>query len=285
MLFRYVVLLGLLTLSSSLAAQLRYGVKAGLNFATFQGPSETGADGAELENYENLTGFHLGFSLGQNFTDNFGIRGELLYSKRGARYTYDGPTSRLFTYTGGTLPTTGTAAYRIKVNNSYMDVALLGFGRYEGFELSAGPYVGLLIQSFGEGSLRYNSPGIDPNELIFTLNHNYLRDDPGEADDDGQTLDARIGTRTLTVPKTQGAYYDYADDQGNYYNTLDYGLIGGLSYYFTSTLFMSGRVQYGLADLTNDDADYSRATGAPVAAGRDDVDRNFVLQLSVGFNF
>ena len=38
-------------------------------------------------------------------------------------------------------------------------------------------------------------------------------------------------------------------------------------------------------DITNDDADFTKLSGTPVVAGRDDVDRNFALQVSVGFNF
>ena len=41
-------------------AQLHYGFKTGLNFARFDGPSETDNAGKSLETWKNVTGFHIG---------------------------------------------------------------------------------------------------------------------------------------------------------------------------------------------------------------------------------
>ncbi len=282
-------------------AQIKYGFKTGLNFAHIIGESETSDAGADLETWKNTTGFHIGMTLAYKFTDNFGLRGELLYSKRGAKYTFDGQSYRIFNHASGSVPTVGTSRYLINLNNSYIDLPVLVYGRYKNFEISGGGYLGLLVQSVGEGSLRYSGktlpplnnsvyekPNKDDTELTFNLNHNYRKDDPGEGTVKGETpVNIQVDGFTSETPKTLGAYYDYPAGSGRLYNSLDYGLVGGLSYYISSALYVHARVQYGLADITNNKADLSKArTGANgELLFRDDKDKNFMLQISVGFSF
>jgi hypothetical protein len=68
---------------------------------------------------------------------------------------------------------------------------------------------------------------------------------------------------------------------------LDYGVVGGISYYISSALYLSARIQYGLADITNNNVDLSKAkTGENNSLiYRDDKDQNFMIQASVGFSF
>jgi hypothetical protein len=71
------------------------------------------------------------------------------------------------------------------------------------------------------------------------------------------------------------------------YNSVDYGLVGGISYYISSGLYLTARVQYGLADITNNDADLSKAhvgTNGELIY-RADKHQNFMIQASVGFSF
>lgn len=295
---RYAFSLLLLTITFSLNAQIRYGFKTGLNFAHFNGPSETNADGASLETFDNVTGFHIGATFAYNFTDNFSLRGELMYSKRGTKYTFDGASYRVFRYSGGSTLTTGDSRYLVNINNSYIDIPVLGVARWGSFELSGGGYVGFLIGSVGDGSLRYSGRSEPPllypvenaetgsTELVYNLNYNYRKDDPGEGDD-VQKLLVEIGPRTIEMPKTLGAYFDYPEDKGSLYNSLDFGLVGGFSYYLSNSLYAGVRLQYGLADITNNDADLSK--GRTAADGslifRDDKDKNFAIQASVGFSF
>lgn len=282
----------------SLDAQIRYGFKTGLNFANIDGPSETDANGKALESWGNVTGFHIGATFGYSFTDNYGLRAEVLYSKRGTKYTFDGPSYRVFRYSGGQTLSNGTSRYLINVNNSYIDVPLTFVARWGDFELTAGGYAGFLISSVGDGSLRYSGTTVPlgntvtnadngGNELVFNLSHNYRKDDPGEGDAADKII-ARVDARNVEMPKTLGAYFDYTEDRGNLYNTLDYGLIGGLAYYLSNSLYISARLQYGLADITNNKADLSK-TEINVTDGtliyRDDKDKNFVIQASVGFSF
>ncbi|TNE47118.1 MAG: PorT family protein [Bacteroidetes bacterium] len=271
-------------------AQLRYGFKTGLNFSKMDGPSEMSTAGTGLESWSTITGFHIGLSLAYKLNDAFGIRSELLYTKKGSKYTFKGPSYRVFRYDGGSTLTYGNSDYLININNAYIDLPVFVYGRWKDFELSAGAYVGLMVQSIGEGSLSYTNGLTYPLEnsvanLEFNLDHNYRKDQPGGSKE-GQTLIAQVDANTLQLPKTLGAYYDYTEDKGSLYNTLDYGLVAGFSYYLSRSLFIGVRLQYGLADITNNDADISRADiNGENFILRDDKDRNVVIQASVGFSF
>jgi len=280
-----------LLFAASLPAQIRYGFKTGLNFASIDGVSEVDASGKLLETWKNTTGFHIGATFSLNFTDNLGVRTEFLYSKKGAKYTFEGPGYRFFTQANGTkILTTGNVRYLVNITNSYIDIPLMAFGRFGDFEISAGPYAALNIQSAGEGSLRYEGKsqlnGASIDVLEFNLDHNYRKDDPGEGNT-AQTVKITVDGKDFELPKTLGAYYDFTEDKGNLYNALDYGLIGGVSYYLSRTLYFNVRLQYGLADLTRDEADLNAnklgPNNAPVFNTR--KDRNFTVQASVGFSF
>lgn len=296
--FTYALVFLYTLLAVALNAQIRYGFKTGLNFASISGSSETDANGKELESWGNVTGFHIGATFGYNFTDNYGLRAELMYSKRGAKYTFDGDSYRVFRYSGGQTLSTGTSRYLININNSYIDIPLVLVARWGDFEVTGGGYAGFLISSVGDGSLRYSGSTFPlgntitnaesgVNELVFNISHNYRKDEAGEGDGSDKVI-ARVDARNVELPKTLGAYYDYTEDRGNLYSTLDYGLIGGLAYYLSNSLYISARLQYGLADITTNKADLSK-TEINVTDGtliyRDDKDKNFVIQASVGFSF
>ncbi len=300
-----VLLLALGTFSAN--AQIKYGFKTGLNFAHITGPSETDDSGHDLETWKNTTGFHIGMTFSYKFTDRFGLRGEFLYSKRGAKYSFEGPDGkdgqsyRFFKHSTGSVLTLGTSRYLININNSYLDVPLLAYVRLGGFEFSGGAYAGFMVQTNGEGSLRYsgktalgNDAYVNPNpsetELNFNLNYNFRRDDPGKGSansNDETPVNVKVDAFISETPKTLGAYYDYPEGSEKTFKNLDYGLIGGISYYLSHALYIGARIQYGLADITNNQADISKArvgqNGKLIF--RDDKDKNFMIQASVGFSF
>lgn len=299
---KQLTLLLLMLMGSFLAnAQIKYGFKTGLNFAQIKGESELNDAGMELESWKNTTGFHIGMTFGYKFTDNFGLRAEALYSKRGGKYTFDGQSYRIFNHNTGSVLTTGKSKYLINVNNAYIDLPIMAYGRWGNFEISGGGYIGLMVQSAGEGSLRYsgktalgNDAFINPDktdtELDFNLNYNYRKDDPGEGtatDNNEVPLTIKVDGFLSETPKTLGAYYDYPAGAGKLYKSLDFGLVGGLTYYISNALYIGGRLQYGLQDLTNNDADLSKArvdaNGQLIY--REDKDQNFMIQASVGFSF
>lgn len=270
---------------------MRYGFKTGLNFGSIDGPLETTASGATPENWNSLTSFHIGISVDYVFPGTpFGIRGEVLYNKKGSKYTYDGESFRTFRFPDGTFTrTSGNSRYLINVTNAYVDIPVVFHARWKDLELSAGAYAGFLVQSIGEGSFAYTGGRTLPlqlavSDLEFNLDYDYGSDEPGKGQGD-QTVLAQVGGKPLEMPKTLGAYFDNNEDRGSLYNSLDYGLVGGLNYYINS-LYVGFRLQYGLADISNTDADVAKAAtnnGSPIY--RSDTDRNMVYQVSVGFSF
>ena len=81
----------LLSLSQfSLQAQdLGGGFKVGLNSSKFIAPVETDADGASLESFDFLTGFHVGGLVQLKFNKYFGVQAEVLFMQRGTSYTFE----------------------------------------------------------------------------------------------------------------------------------------------------------------------------------------------------
>lgn len=284
--FSLIMLLGAVALN----AQFRGGVKIGINVSSLKGESETDAAGTALETTDNFTGFHIGPSFSYAITDRFGLRGELLYSKKGVKTIYDGPGFRTFIRDNnvGPISTTGHTRLALSVNHVNLDIPVSAYVRLGKVEFAGGVYASLLVQKVAEGALQYTwkNPNADERTIELLQNHNYSRDDVGEGDNTN-TVIADLNGGPATLPQTVGAYYDYPDDRGNLYKTLDYGLIGGASYYFTSSLFIGARLQYGLADLTRNEADLSKQSrntdGTPIT--RADNDRNFTIQASVGFSF
>jgi hypothetical protein len=274
----------------SINAQIRYGFKTGLNFAKLTGPSELDAAGVSLESWKNVVGFHIGISFSNKFTDHLGIRGEVLYSKRGGEYRFEGPSYRIFNYSGGSSFATGKSKYSVNINNSYIDIPVMAFARTGALEFSAGGYIGFMVQSTGEGALLFSDGVTESNLPIadteFFFNFNDRKDDPGAGIGD-ETQIVRVDNRNLELPKTFGAYYDYPEDKGNLFKSLDYGLVAGVSYYLSSSLYAGVRLQYGLADVTNNNADLQKASTGPNKAlvFRNDKDKNFMIQASVGFSF
>ncbi|MCS7036910.1 MAG: outer membrane beta-barrel protein [Saprospiraceae bacterium] len=270
--------------------QLRTSFKVGLNAARIAGPSETDANGNNLETWRNVTGFHLGMGLGYSFTDAFGLRGELIYSRRGAKYTFDGPSYRLFRHSAGFTEARGDSRYFINLQNVYIDLPVLAYARWKDLEFSAGVYGGLLVQSIGEGSLIFTGGRTVPlgntvPDLEFNLQHNY-RKDKISGGDFGEKVNVQVDGRQVELPKTMGAYFDHPEGSGKLYKALDYGLVGGVSYYMSRSLFFGVRFQYGLADITNEAGDLAKSqTNNGQQVFRNDHDHNILWQFSIGFGF
>jgi hypothetical protein len=286
---KFAIFSTLMCLSVAMTAQIRFGFKTGLNFSQLKGPAELDANSKSLETINNTTGFHIGMTFGYKFIDHFGVRGEFVYSKKGMKYNYEGPAYKLFFESNVNKLVTGSGKYLVNVNNSYFDLPVMFYGKWRDFEISAGAYASILIQTIGEGAFTLSN-GVSPlnnkvADIQFNLIHNYRRDDPGGSAQ-GENLIVKVDANNLEIPKTIGAYYELKEDKGSLYNSFDFGLVGGLSYYLSSSLYLGARLQYGLADITNNNADVAKSVsdkGAPIF--RNDKDRNFTIQASVGFSF
>lgn len=93
--------------------QVKFGPKAGVNFANISG----------LDNSEMKTGFHVGAVAEIKFNEKFSIQPEVVYSTQGAKFTYNNA--------------------EVKLNNDYINVPIMAkYYIVDGFSVEAGPQVG-----------------------------------------------------------------------------------------------------------------------------------------------
>lgn len=273
------------------AQEWKYGFKAGLNFSTFLGPLEEDAAGMALEEFDYTTGFHVGAVVGYAFSDYVGIRGELLYSQKGSRYRFEGPSYQLLEAESGNIITTfGDKRVSLNITNSHIDLPVMGFVRvFDWLEISAGANVGFLANATAAGELIYSGEtagGTKVNEFSITLEYNFYADEPGEAEFIVPNQ-FNIGSETIVLPNKAGAYFDREKLDEPYFERLDFGLIGGLSFYLSEGFYLGGRLNYGLLDVTNNAYDRSLAEldENNQFIPREDKDGNLSVQVSAGFNF
>jgi hypothetical protein len=274
------------------AQDFGYGFKAGLSFNRFLGPSEMDSQGAELEEMVNNTGFHVGAIFNLKFIKEFGARAEILYSQKGGRNRYDGPSFfTLYTVDSDEVQTTGNRKSSININASYVDIPIgVWYRPLNWLEFSAGGNIGILGGSSGAGQVTYS--GISENggnvpEFSITLEHDYYRNETGDASFGSGSNFIEVDGEQIELPSRSGAYYEFPRGEGSAYNPLDIGVYGGFSLFLNKGFFLGMRVNYGLTDVTNNNNDYSLlskdSNGEPIP--RDDVDRNFTIQTSLGFSF
>lgn len=292
--FRIIVLLMMTTFCLQ-AQEFAYGFKVGLNFSTLQADSELDANGAALETFDYNTGFHVGAAFIYRFTDLVGVRGELLYNQKGVKYGFDGQSFQIFRddQNNQVLATNGRRQYFVEIVNSYISIPLTSYYKIgEKLEIFGGVDISFLVGSSGVGSYTYTGevPGFPDIDQLFELDYNYYGDDIAAntiINESAPVVTLMNNSRSITVPEKLGAYYlDYPEKDGSFFNVLDFGLTGGLSFYINSGLFVSGTVNYGLVDATNNFYDISRTeTNGLEYISRDDTDTNLSFMASVGFAF
>lgn len=265
------------------------GFRAGLTFGTLSGPVESTDAGMALENMSFSSGFHVGATFNYKLTDIFGVRGELLYAQKGTNYDYDGESFWVFEpLIGSPVYSSGTRRVSLDVTNSYLETPLSVYARFGKIEISGGVNPGILIGSRGFGELTYSGRTVLGTTIApFTMNleHQYRQDVFRGAV--GTEVENRIiEGRPIEIPQTAGAYYEGLNNDEKLYRSFDVGLIGGLSFFLNESLFLGGRVHYGLSDVTNTQQDYARRTldNNRNLILREDNDRNLVLYLSLGFS-
>jgi len=112
------------------SAQVKFGVKGGVNFATF-----TGA-GADLIDAKMKVGFNVGGFAEIKFNDKFALQPELLYSLQGAK--------GVSTDSNGLL----NSSEDVKQNLSYLNVpVMVKFYPIKSLYVEAGPQVGFLVSA------------------------------------------------------------------------------------------------------------------------------------------
>ena len=104
--------------------QLKFGPKAGVNFANLSG----------VDNTEMKIGFHVGAVAEIKFNEKFSIQPEVVYSAQGAR-------GMLNNIEG-------------KANLDYINIPILAkYYIVDGFSVEAGPQVGFLVKAEGKGTV------------------------------------------------------------------------------------------------------------------------------------
>ena len=279
----------------SMAQEIGYGIRVGLNFNKLNAPSEMDIDGNNLETFDYNTGFHVGGVFIFKFTDLVGARTGIFYSQRGMKYKYEGPSFQFFVneINGNQVKSEGDRIYRLTISNSYIEIPLTAYYKFgERFEIHGGFLFGILGSSTAVGEFDYKGslPGIPELDFVQNLDFNYRKDQPASPDDitdDTPVFQFLSTTNIVRFPQTVGAYYmDFPEKDGNFYNGFDIGLTAGFSFYLNGGLYIMFSGNYGLIDATNDFYDISRYESNGLEyIQRNDKDYNVSLQASIGFSF
>lgn len=266
-----------------------FGFRAGASISKLDGPSEIGPNGESLEQYSNARGFHIGAAFSYKFTDLVGMRAEFIFSQRGTIYDYNGPSYYVLGR-GNTYTTTikGTRKQTLNVSNSFLDIPISVYYKFGKFEISGGVNTGILIASTAGGSTNFKGTSTLGTPIPFEvgLNHNYKSDKAGEAS--AETIDVSIdGSFPYAVPKTVMAYYEFEKKDKNWYNTFDFGLVAGASFYINEGLYLGARYVHGISDVDQNTYDVSLQSLNPDGSfiQRADVNKSRSWQFSVGFSF
>ncbi|MEM9546408.1 MAG: outer membrane beta-barrel protein [Bacteroidota bacterium] len=267
-----------------------FGVKAGLNYSKFLGPTETGVN----ESYGFSNGFHFGLTYSYDFTDLFSIRTELFYIQNGSTYSYDGDSYYIIRQSDKTTFEQGQLTfYELNISNAYLSIPIVANYRLSNrWEVFGGAYMNLSIGPTARGQMRFVSND-HPDEIRFiqSLDFRYGNDNIdeitgrslGNLEDIGVLVDGEI----VILPKFAGAYTQQGEKTATKINTLDYGLTAGAHYFLNRGFFVGLTIDYGLPDLTNNNADISLKELTPENnfIFSEDKDTHLGIKASFGFRF
>lgn len=270
-----------------------FGVRAGLNYSTFLGPTITADNVSEKHGFSS--GFHFGLSYAYDFTDIFSLRTELVYIQNGSKYNYDGDSYYIIRDTERTKTTIekGTVDYDLNISNAYISIPILANYRVsDKWEIFGGPYVNMLIGPTGRGKLRFESYE-NPEDIVFrqSLDFNYNSDDSDEVSGSSPLITDQIGIyvdgEEVVLQRFAGAYTRQGTKTGNKFNFLDVGLSAGAHYFLNKGFFVGFQIDYGILDLTNNDVDISLKDVNEDNSFQfsDDKDTHFGIHASFGFRF
>jgi len=229
-----------------------------------------------------------------------------LYNQNGTKYSYQGDGWYYFRDDASVI---GTQVVRDRTNLN-LDISTGGVSlpislhltTLQKFEIYGGAYVNFIFSSIGTGKWIFG-PEEDLADHSFEQGqfHNYRTDESGVASS-GFGISRSIGVRAngeeINIQQTVGAYYLFNVVrseasigpnvlQGKRIRSLDYGFLGGVSYYLNRGLYLSLRAELGMRDMTNNNVDYSYAEinddGSFIFS--DDFDRTVNFALSLGFKF
>ena len=115
---------GLLNLN---AQEVKFGAKAGVNFASISGD--------ETDDLDGRTSFHFGAVAEIMISEKFSVQPELLYSAQGAKSTYEDEFEK----------------EEVTIKLDYINIPIMAkYYVAEGFSIEAGPQIGFLMNSEAE---------------------------------------------------------------------------------------------------------------------------------------
>jgi hypothetical protein len=204
----------------SSAQGLSYGFRVGLNFANMPGELEQDDAGEEVERLKTNTGFHVGASVRYNFTERFGVKGDFLFSQKGTQQFYEGQGAQLLSKIGSAeqIGFMGVQDRFLGITNSYIEIPISGFAKFNKIEFYGGPYIAFLVSSkaIGEYKFKANNSSI---EIDSDLNYNYFKDDLTdptniEINEEDYEIFSLGGNEGAYYPKVANAYDDFRRRQG-----------------------------------------------------------------------
>lgn len=280
-----------------LAQGLHFGIRAGINYAEYLGPKETN------EKYTLNNGFHFGLNVEYAFDDIVSLKGEFMYIQNGTKQKYEGPSYYFFNIDRASHPEVDPGqrvlieddlSLDLNVSNAYVGIPITAhFRTLDKWDIYGGAYVNFMVSSIGQGILEFG--GTDTltinHQFQQGLDHNYRSDIGGPSDFPAYTNNRPIllisddfDTFTQSIA---GSYYQFPEKTANAFRGIDYGVVAGVNYFLNPGLYLGLRAELGLRDITDNRMD--RSLGAINADEslifRDDYDRHFGLNLSLGFRF
>ena len=266
-----------------LGQSTKVGVRAGLDFSTLVGPTET------AESFGVSTGFHFGVNVSRYLTSTFGLRAELLYSQKGFRKEYNGVGYYPIKVDGNLFYTEGDIDYILEVSNAYASIPLTAHIQPFSFiEFFAGISANFLINPVGSGTVDFTSTS-EPDRLFFrqTLQHAYYQDTGGMVGTSPNNPVVFVGEEIVTIPGAVGAYYIFDNDEEKVFRGFDVSAIVGTQIYVNKSFYIGLRAEYGFRDITNDAVDLSIESLSDTGGFKlnNDKDHQVGLQASVGFRF
>ena len=115
------------------AQELSYGFRVGLNVSSL-----TGGETEIGESYSSNTGFHVGGGVRFEITDLFGIRGEVVFTQKGTKQTFEGNGPFIFRGANDKILTTGNKSVSLNIANAYLEIPIMVYGKQK---LKAEQYV------------------------------------------------------------------------------------------------------------------------------------------------
>ena len=274
------------------------GIRAGIGQNKFSGPVEEDFG----EKFSLNGGFHFGLSFQWNFNELIGLRSEVAYNQMGSSYTLDATDGYYVfprsTAASGSLNTPilrDTSLINLDHSNAYIQFPqTLHISLGDKLELFAGGYIGFLISPIATGTVTFGgATGSQEHSFRQGLNFHYFNDDQSTVADifrgnNAPDILIRVDGLDVDLAGIQNSYnfQEFNIDTGRFLS-IDWGLVGGLSYYLNRGLYLMGRVEYGVRDITRNTADYSfaRVNDDKSPVFNNDSDKNLGFYLSLGFRF